>query len=156
MLLCCRKCDIYDGRGPLQHAAQAQYRDSHVSHDHFQLWYSFMIIKYAPSPSINLCTPCSPIPIYPAALAFFFLSSISSILSSGTSLYFSRINSSISSLTSPCTTISSPPLASFVTLLPVANFFPKSFATFLLSRPNASRPETAVTYFRLLRSTRLI
>lgn len=89
---------------------------------------------------------------------FFFLSSTNSILSSGTTLYFSNKNSSISSLTSPWTTISSPPLTAgfFVTLAPVANFLPRSLATFLLSRPKASRPETAVTYLRLLRSTRLM
>lgn len=93
---------------------------------------------------------------YPPAPLFFFLSSTSSILSSGISLYFSNKNSSISSLTSPCTTISSPPLATFVTELPVANFLPKSLLTFFRSSPKASRPVTAVTYFLLLRSTRLI
>lgn len=96
-------------------------------------------------------------PVAPAPAPFFFLSSTSSILSSGMrSAYFSKRNSSISSLTSPCTTISSLPLAVFVTLEPVANFFPKSFATFLSSKPNASSPMTAVTYLRLFRSTRLM
>lgn len=86
----------------------------------------------------------------------FFLSSTNSMLSSGISLYFSKRNSSISSLRSPCTVISSPPPGSLVTLAPVANFLPKSLDTFLISRPNASSPLTAVTYLRLLRSMRLI
>ena len=91
------------------------------------------------------------------------------------SLYFSNRNSSISSLTSPWTTISSPPLGVLVTEEPVANFLPNSFATcsthqhtgtghgsrtqgvgdgqtFLRSKPKASRPETAVTNFRLFLS----
>jgi hypothetical protein len=83
----------------------------------------------------------------PAPLAFFFLSSTSSILSSGITGYFSNKNSSISSLTSPCTTISSPPLGTFVTEAPVANFLPRSFATFLFSSEKASRPVTVVTNF---------
>lgn len=61
---------------------------------------------------------------------FFFLSSTNSMLSSGISLYFSSRNSSISSLTSPCTTISSPPLGTLVTEEPVANFLPNSLATY--------------------------
>lgn len=50
---------------------------------------------------------------------FFFLSSMHSTFSSGTPPT-STTQSKISSLLSPCTTISSPPLAVFVTLLPVA------------------------------------
>lgn len=91
-------------------------------------------------------------PLHP----FFFLSSTISTLSSGTSLYVSNMYSSISALTSPCTVISSPPPGIFVTLLPVANFLPNSLATFFRSSPKASSPETAVTYFRLLRSMRLM
>lgn len=78
------------------------------------------------------------------------------MLSSGISLYFSSRNSSISSLTSPWTTISEPPLGSLLTEEPVANFLPRSLATFLRSRPKASRPMTAVTNFFLLRSMRLM
>lgn len=78
------------------------------------------------------------------------------MLSSGICLYFSLRNSSISSLTSPCTTISSPPAGVLVTLEPVANFLPNSLATFLRSRSKASSPETAVTCLRLLRSMRLM
>lgn len=78
------------------------------------------------------------------------------MLSSGICLYFSFRNSSISSLTSPCTTISSPPDGVLVTLEPVANFLPNSLATFLSSRSKASRPETDVTYLRLFRSMRLM
>ena len=50
---------------------------------------------------------------------FFFLSSMHSTFSSGTPPT-STTQSKISSLLSPCTTISSPPLAVLVTLLPVA------------------------------------
>lgn len=78
------------------------------------------------------------------------------MLSSGICLYFSLRNSSISSLTSPCTTISSPPDGVLVTLEPVANFLPNSLATFFNSRSKASSPETDVTYLRLLRSIRLM
>ena len=86
---------------------------------------------------------------------FFFLSSTHSTLPSGTPPT-SITQSKISSLLSPCTTTSSPPEGVLVTLLPVANFFPHSLATFFKSKPCASKPLTAVTYFRLLRSTRLI
>lgn len=99
----------------------------------------------------------------------------------------STTQSKISSLLSPCTTISSPPLAVFVTLLPVAtspmrqltwlprtpisihpdqsktkrkhsysHFLPNSLATFFKSIPCASNPDTAVTYFLLFLSTRLM
>jgi hypothetical protein len=87
---------------------------------------------------------------------FFLVSSFISKLSSGMSGYFSCSQSYKSSLTSPCTVISSPPAAVLVTLLPVANFFPSSLATFFKSRPCSSSPDTTVTYFLLLRSTRLI
>jgi hypothetical protein len=88
--------------------------------------------------------------------AFFFLSSTHSTLSSGICLYVVVKKSNSSSLTSPCTVISSPPPGIFVTLLPVANFLPKSLAHFLSSSPNASSPVTVVTYLRLLRSIRLM
>lgn len=74
------------------------------------------------------------LPCHPAL--FFFLSSIHSTLSSGTPPT-STTQSKISSLLSPCTTISSPPLAVFVTLLPVANFFLKPTST-----PSASPSQT--------------
>jgi hypothetical protein len=90
-----------------------------------------------------------------AAFFSFFLSSTCSIFSSGTS-YFSVTHSSTSSLTSPCTVISSPPLAVLVTELPVANFLPNSFAAFFRSILKCSRPEISVTCLRLLRSTRLM
>ncbi len=96
-----------------------------------------------------------PRPLHSPHPPFFFLSSTTSTLSSGT-FPTSIHHSSISSAQSPCTVTSSPPLGVFVTLLPVANFFPHSFATFFKSNPCASSPATHVTYFRLLRSTRLI
>ncbi|KAG9796219.1 hypothetical protein KCU88_g457, partial [Aureobasidium melanogenum] len=88
--------------------------------------------------------------------AFFFVSSFISKLSSGIAGYFSSNQSYRSSLTSPCTVISSPPAAVLVTLLPVANFLPSSLATFFKSSPCSSKPETTVTYFRLFRSTLLM
>lgn len=100
--------------------------------------------------SIHFLRPKS---LYPPP--FFFLSSTHSTLPPGTPAT-SITQSKISSLLSPCTTTSSPPEGVLVTLLPVANFFPHSLATFFKSMPWASRPLTAVTYFRLLRSTRLI
>lgn len=102
---------------------------------------------------IFLHIPQGPKSLYPPP--FFFLSSTHSTLPSGTRPT-SITQSKISSLLSPCTTTSSPPEGVLVTLLPVANFFPHSLATFFKSMPCASKPLTAVTYFRLLRSTRLI
>lgn len=90
------------------------------------------------------------ISIYAAAAFFFFLSSTNSMLSSGMSLYFSRMNSSSSSLTSPCTTISSPPLGSFVTEEPVANFLPKSLATCVPVSVHSRRPSQQQDYAHLL------
>ena len=88
------------------------------------------------------------------ALFFPFTSTVSTFFS-GTPPS-STTQSKISSELSPCTTTSSPPLAVFVTLAPVANFFPHSLATFFRSMPCTSSPCTAVTYLRLLRSTRLM
>ena len=94
-----------------------------------------------------------------AAEAFLLFSSTMSTLSIG--IPCSRpapdsIMSYTSSLTSPCTTISSCPCGFFVTDEPVANLPANCFAAFFKSTPNASRPCMDVICFRLLRSIRLI
>lgn len=93
-----------------------------------------------------LTTPYSP---------FFFFSSTTSTLSAGIPFRTPTppsIISTISSLTSPCTTISSRPCGFLVTEEPVANLEENCLEAFFRSMPNASRPWIEVTCLRLFRS----